>query len=160
MAELNLRPRFRLLSPVEPNDVLRRLANALAVPEAEVDGKVFESSAVLKIHPHDSHFWSPQLQLSIDPHLPSGSVVHGLFGPRPTIWGLFVALYTAIGFSASMGVIYGYSSMTLGESGAALWAGPVGLVLAFLVYIVGRAGRRLGMKQMNELKTFLETALL
>lgn len=148
-----------MLTNVEPNDVLRRIESALAAADAPVSGRVFESSVVLKMHPADTRFWSPQLQLSIDPHLPSGSVVHGLFGPRPTIWGLFVALYTAIGFSAVMGVIFGYSKLTLGESGSALWSGPMGIVAAVTVYVIGRIGRRLGMDQMGELKSFLEGTL-
>ena len=58
-----------------------------------------------------------------------------------------------------MGVIFGYSKMTLGEPGTALWAGPAALAATFLVYVVGRVGRRLGMAQMNELKSFLEGTL-
>ena len=78
MNELQLRPRFELISSVQPNDVLRRVAAALAEENASVGGKAFESSAVLKMHEADLRFWSPQLQLSIDPHLTEGSLIHGL----------------------------------------------------------------------------------
>jgi hypothetical protein len=159
MNELYLRPRFEFVTDVEPNEVLRRLADRLAQPDATVSGKVFDSSAVLKIHPSSLHFWSPQLQLSIDPHLPSGSLIHGLFGPRPAVWGLFVALYAAIGFSTLMGVIFGYSQVSLGQSGTALWSGPIGIGLAGFVYLVGRTGRQLGSDQIEILKLFLEQAL-
>jgi len=160
MAELELRPRFILVTTVEPNDVLRRLAAALRDRRATVAGRVFTSSAVLRMKPSATHFWSPQLQVSIDPHLPSGgSLVTGLFGPRPAVWALFVALYVAIGFATAMGLIFGYSQIMLGQPGTALWAGPLGLVLAGIVYIVGRTGRRLGTAQMHQLREFLETAL-
>lgn len=114
---------------------------------------------MLKVRPEEMVFWSPQLQISIDPHLKGGSMVRGLFGPRPAVWGLFIALYAAIGFSTVMGVIFGYSQWTLGQPAMALWAGPVGIVAAVVVYIVGRTGRRLGMQQMRELKAFLDETL-
>lgn len=144
---------------VEPNDVLRRLERVLRDPSASVTGKIFASSAVLTVPPNALHFWSPQLNVSVDPHLPSGSVVHGLFGPRPTIWSLFVALYVGIGFAGSMGVIYGWAEWTLGGSGAALWSGPAALIAAALVYAAGQMGRRLGMEQMHQLKQLLTDTL-
>ena len=159
MNELQLRPRFELISSVEPNDVLRRVAAALADENASVAGRVFESSAVLKMHEADLRFWSPQLQLSIDPHLPEGSLIHGLFGPRPAVWGLFVALYAAIGFTTLMGVIFGYSQFTLGQGGSALWSGPIGLLAGGLSYLIARTGRRFGTDQMHQLQAFLDEAL-
>jgi len=158
-SELRLRPRFEFVSTVEPNDVLRRIDAALNRPDAPVGGRVYATSAVLKPLAENVQFWSPQLQISVDPHLPSGALVRGQFGPRPAIWSLFVALYAAIGFLATMGMIFGYSQMTLGGSGNMLWSGPVGLALAGFVHIVARTGRRLGMNQMRELKAFLEEAL-
>ncbi len=157
---VNLRPRFETITPVEPNDVLRFLNAALSLEDAPVSGRVYTTSAVLKPHAENVQFWSPQLQVSVDPHLPGGSVVRGQFGPRPAIWSLFVALYAAIGFLATMGMIFGYSQLTLGGSGAALWSGPVGLVLAAIVHIVARTGRRLGMTQMRQLKQFLDEVLV
>lgn len=144
---------------VEPNDVLRRLDGVLQDSSAAVTGKIFASSAVLTVPPDASHFWSPQLHVSVDPHFPSGAVVHGLFGPRPTIWSLFVALYVGLGFAGSMGVIYGWADWTLGGSGMALWSGPAALAAAGLVYVVARTGRRLGIPQMRELRDVLEAAL-
>ena len=158
-SQLRLRPRFELVSSVEPNDVLRRIDAALTKEGASIAGRVYTTSAVLKPLPENVQFWSPQLQISVDPHLPDGALVRGQFGPRPAIWSLFVALYAAIGFLATMGMIFGYSQMTLGGSGAMLWSGPIGLALAGLVHIVARTGRRLGMRQMRELKGFLEEAL-
>lgn len=157
--DLRLRPRFDLIVAVEPNDVLRRLDTVLRDPSAAVTGKVFASSAVLTVPPDAVHFWSPQLSVSVDPHLPSGSVVHGLFGPRPTIWSLFVALYVGIAFAGSMGVIYGWAEWTLGGSGMALWSGPTAAAAAALVYAAGQMGRRLGMEQMRQLKQLLTHTL-
>lgn len=160
MTDLRLRPRFEFVVAIEPNDALRRLDTILKDPSSRVSGTVFTSSAVLKVPPDEVHFWSPQLQVSIDPHLPSGAVIRGLFGPQPTIWSLFVALYVAIGFLGSMGVVYGYADWTLGGSGMALWCGPIAAVAALMVYISARTGRRLGVPQMHLLRNALDKALL
>ncbi len=158
MSDIRLRPRFEFTTPVEPNDVLRRLEQ-LVGEHPSVTGRVFATSAVLKIPADRVHFWSPQLEIGIDPHLPGGSLVRGLFGPRPAIWSLFIALYVGIAFAGGMGVIYGYAQWTLGAAGHALWSGPAALVAFLLVYLVGRQGRHLGMKQMHQLRSALDAAL-
>ena len=158
MAPLELRPTFQTVTGVEPNDVLRLLEAALTEGDENVVGRIYTSSAVLKVRPEHEQFWSPQLQISVDPHLPGGSVVRGRFGPRPAIWSMFVAIYAAIGFLTMMGVIYGYSQLTLGGSGVYLWSGPIGIALALVVYLVARTGRSLGMSQMRQLKKFFEDA--
>lgn len=159
MSTLRLRPRFESDTSVEPNAVLQRLHDALHAGTGIVTGTTFTSCVVLRIDPSATHFWSPRLEISVDPRLEGGSTVRGLFGPRPAIWSLFVALYAATGFLATMGVIYGWSDLSLGGSGAALWAGPAGIGVAGVIYVAGRIGRRLGMEQMHVLKQFLDTAL-
>ncbi len=168
MTDVRLRPRFEFVTPVEPNDVLRRLQRVLGggtgtrqAPggACTATGRVFASSAVLKIPSDQVHFWSPQLEISVDPHLPEGSVVRGLFGPRPAIWSLFVALYVGIAFAGGMGVIYGYAQWSLGAAGHALWSGPAALAASLLVYLVARHGRQLGMQQMRQLRAALDEAL-
>ena len=159
MSQLRLRPRFVTTTHIDPNEVLERLQAALQDSSGPVTGQVFTSSVVLRITPEAVHFWSPRLELSVDPHLGGGSVVHGLFGPRPSIWSFFMALYAATAFLGSMGVIYGWSDWSLGGTGHALWAGPAALVSAGVIYVAGRLGRRLGMDQMRLLKRFMEDAL-
>jgi hypothetical protein len=159
MAELALKPRFELDSRHDPNDVLQQLEAVLAAADAPVEGAVFTSSVVMKIPAEDVHFWSPQLQLSVEPNVEGGSILHGQFGPRPAVWTMFVALYFAIAFLTAMGGIFGYSQLTLGGSGSALWSIPIGIVLAAVVYAIARFGRFLGTAQMHYLKQSLVDAL-
>lgn len=70
-----------------------------------------------------------------------------------------MALYAATAFLGSMGVIYGWSVLSLGGTGHALWAGPAALVIAGVIYMAGRLGRHLGMDQMRLLKRFTDDAL-
>jgi hypothetical protein len=82
-----------------------------------------------------------------------------MYGPRPSVWSVFVALYVGISFIGTMGLIYGFSKMSLGESSIALWFGPGALLASAIVYTIGRIGRKLGMKQMIELRDFLNSTV-
>jgi hypothetical protein len=158
MPDIRLRPRFRRPVRCSPRAVLGAIGRAVGGPGAPVAGTVFESSAVLKVLPDRQHFWSPQLQLSVEAD-GDGAEVHGLFGPHPTVWSLFIAAYVAIGFLGSMGVTFGFAQWTMGRVPWALWSAPLAAALALAVWIVGRAGRRLGMEQVRELFAFVEATL-
>lgn len=158
MADIRLRPRFRQEAPCPPGQVLRVLGDAVRREDAPFEGTLFDTSAVLRVLPDDRHFWSPHLEVSVE-STPNGSVVHGLFGPHPTVWSMFVGLYVAIGFVAAMGVAYGGAQWILGQAPWAFWAAPAGAVLAVLVWLAGRTGRRLGHAQVLMLYEFVQDRL-
>lgn len=159
MSDLRLRPRFRMHTPRDPAEVLARLGHATSRPDGPVSGTVFTSSVVLTVAPSAQHVWSPRLELSVDAAPGGGTELHGLFGPAPTIWSLFVALYAAAGFLGTMGMVYGWSEWTLGGSGAAMWAGPGAVLVSGLVYAAGRLGRHFGRDQMVLLRTVVDESL-
>ena len=53
-----------------------------------VDDHVF-----IKFPKDKQHFWSPQLHLEINKVDDNSSTLHGLFGPNPTVWTLFMFLH-------------------------------------------------------------------
>jgi len=154
-----MRPKFDLRAKCEPNQVLLKVKGHLDEGQSRVTGKVFPSSAVLKMHPEDVHFWSPQLQLSVEPFLPSGSIVHALIGPRPTIWSFFVASYCFFSFAGVMGLIFGYSQVSLGQDGAAFWSAPISLAGIIVTYGFARLGRRLAAQQSASLYDVVEKVI-
>jgi len=155
MADIRLRPRFSRVVACPPRVVLERVGGVIG---GDFGGTVFESSAVLKVHPDRQHFWSPQLELSVEA-LVGGSEVHGLFGPHPTVWSMFVAGYVAIGFAGTMGVVFGIAQWVMGDPAWALWSAPAAALLALGVWTVGRFGRTLGMKQVRELHGVVQAIL-
>ena len=159
MTDIRLRPRFDRALKCSKKDALESLQKTLDQPEILVRGSVFRNSCVLKVPSTEVRFWSPQLQLSVEENSESEAVLHGIFGPRPAIWSIFVALYAGIGFLGTMGVIYGYSQWSIGEPASALWAGPIALGASFAVWIVGRFGRSRGQEQMRLLRSVMLLAL-
>lgn len=147
MADVRMRPRFRRAVPCDPDAVLASLAELVGDPLSAIEGRVFDSSAVLRPESSSLRFWSPQLQLSVERREAEGTLVLGLFGPHPTIWSLFVALYVAAGFLGMMGALFGYAQWILDRPATALWTVPTAGALAAMTYLVARTGRRLGSDQ-------------
>jgi hypothetical protein len=157
MIRLRMRPRFKRVLSISPDQVLRLLSDALESTRV-VSGRVYRRSAVFKVPAEVRHFWSPQLHLAVESHDGEAEIV-GRFSPHPTVWSFFIALYVAIAFGGTMGVTFGFSQWTLGTNPYALWAGPVAITLAVLVYVAARVGQHLGRDQMNLLFEFLGTTL-
>ena len=162
MADIRLRPRFRVQVDCTSQELLSTIDRELRVDSDDVravlDGAVYASSAVLRIPADRQHYWSPELQVGVEDDGP-GAVVTGIFGPRPAVWSMFVALYAFLAFVALMGSAYAAAQLTMQAPAYAFWIVPATLVAAIAVYVAGRVGRSLGQAQMSELREFLDAAI-
>lgn len=151
--EIVLRPRFQLVLPQPAEELLGKLQHARRTPFfiKRLDDHIF-----IQFDAAHSHVWSPQLQLEILAEDPSGARVYGLFGPNPTLWTFFMFLHFGVATVFLIFGVWAYSSMSLDRS-YGLQLGVMGamLVLWFVLYAIGRAGRAKGKPQMQELHSFL-----
>ena len=159
MADVRMRPRFRREVPCDSDAVIASLAELLESPESGVEGRLFGTSALLKLEASQVRFWSPQLQLSVEATDRGRCLVYGIFGPHSTIWSLFLALYVASGFIGTMGALFAYSQWILETAARAIWAVPAAVVLAAATYAVARIGRFLGGEQTRFLYAAVESRL-
>lgn len=155
--EIALRPRFQLelRQPKEP--ALQAFEGLKEKPFLvnRSDDHVF-----IKFNREHHHFWSPQLHLEIN-DLDDGSTrVYGLFGPNPTLWTFFIFLHFGV---ATLFVIFGiwaYSSAVLDKAYTPqLVAMGLLVILWFAFYAFGRAGRKKGKPQMQELYSLMMNVL-
>lgn len=160
MAIARMRPRFEVAVNDSVHEVGFRLREALEAPDAPCVGSLYGAHAVLKMPDEDQRFWSPQLSIDLETR-PSqnGTRIRGLFGPRPAVWTLFMALYAIIGFSGSMGLAVAYSQWSLDRPATFLWTLPLALVLATAVYGLALLGQRLGEQEMRVLRAFLDEVI-
>ncbi len=151
-----IRPRFKLLTTVEREDVFEHLKKRLDV-DSEVTGRVRSNYAVLAIPAKDIHYWSPELQVRIheDEDDNAQTIVRCLVGPRQSVWGMFAFFYAVVGFITFFGGLYGLSQITLGESSAFIWILPVGLILIPGIWIAAKIGQTKGRDQMLHLISVL-----
>ncbi|MEY8020898.1 GTP-binding protein [Muriicola sp. SD30] len=151
--EIVLRPRFNLEREEDKEVLLKYFEDSTESPYVvkRIDDHVF-----IKFNSKETHFWSPQLHLEIIENESGGSKVHGLFGPNPTLWTFFMFLHFGVATFFIIFGIWAYSSAALNKPyGWLLGAMGAMIVLWFLFYFMGRAGKKKGRPQMQQLHLFL-----
>lgn len=152
-----LRPRFRFISKYSVEEIEQQLRATLLSQLYPCTGSVRHGFATINISKQDQHFWSPQLTISIE-ETEEGTSVRGLYGPKPSVWTLFIFFYTLIGFGAIISAMIGFSNLSLDKAAGILWLSPILLLLFLSLFGVSRMGKKLGKEQMQILHLFIETA--
>ena len=160
MTTVEIRPRFQRQYPATAPQVIHRLSEALEHSDGSIQGSVMDHHIVLRIPVEEQHYWSPQLSLTIDDHPQGGALIRGLYGPRPSVWLMFVFLYSSLGAISLFIAITGFSQLSLGMPAPALWALPVAAGIALVLYLFAKAGERLGRAEMHRLRNFMDAALV
>ncbi|MBE9490787.1 MAG: GTP-binding protein [Bacteroidetes bacterium] len=157
--EIVLRPRFKFELKRNNQDALKLFEDAKNTQSdfivSHVDDHVF-----IRIPKEKQHFWSPQLHLEINEVDENTSMLHGLFGPNPTVWTMFMFFHFLvavlfIGFGA-----WAYSNWSL-KTSYGLQIGIMILMVAlwFVLYIAGQMGKKAGMDEMHLLHHFMRDTL-
>lgn len=157
-SKLRIRPRFKLEVPLNPAVIKDQIKLALDSNESTCKGDIVDNHVILRIPAKQQHYWSPQLTLTVET-ISEGSLIRGLYGPKPGVWTMFVFFYSAIGFLTMMGLIFGLSQMMLKLNPYGLWSIPIGGFLLTGLFITSKIGQRLSMEQMHQLKDFLYNSL-
>ena len=155
---LRLRPRFEAVAPCGPDEAARRLRAALARPGAGFRGGVYGAHALVHVPAAEERVWSPFLSLDIYGR-PGETRVRGLFGPKPSVWTLFVAAYGVCACVAFFAGGFGWAQWGLGQTPWALAGLPAAAAGALVVFGLAQYGRRRGQAQMAALRAFLDGAL-
>jgi hypothetical protein len=95
--------------------------------------------------------WSPHLSIQVEPKS-EGSLLRGRFGPHPELWTLFMFLYTAVGFLATIGLLLGFVQWQSGMEAWGLWGVWLGIPGLAILYGISATGQKLSSHQMEELK--------
>jgi hypothetical protein len=155
-----VRPRFQTKTPFSPAELIQKIRLRLDSPDATCKGQITDIHyATIYIPAEDQHYWSPQLSLTVEEQEESGSLLRGLYGPRPAIWTMFVFFYCIIGFATLVILMLGLSYMSLDLPASILWFIPVLIILFLSLYLVAYLGQRKGHDQMVTLHQFIEDAL-
>lgn len=155
MTTIEIRPRFKRQFELPQEVLLERLHTAAQQADSPVISVHFDHHLILKIPIEQQHYWSPQLHLEVESN-EEGSLVRGLFGPRPSVWLFFVFLYAFLGAIALFVFITGGAQYSLGQPAPVLWVIPITAVLIGLLYLAAKAGEKLGHEEMQLLYAFME----
>lgn len=153
-----IRPKFELVSEYSKKEVIDKISTALAQTGAPFKGTVLDNHIILRIPLVNQHYWSPQLDLDIEETV-KGSLTKGRFGPRPSVWLMYIFFYSILAFISMMIMIMGFAQMNLGMSAHILWGLHITGVTFLFLFFTAKAGQKLGQDEMIRLKSFLEKSL-
>ena len=152
-----VRPRFKVETPASIDELVDKIKSALNQEGASCQGGVHVMGGTISLPYEEQHYWSPQLSLSFE-KTEHGTIVRGLYGPRPSVWGMFVFFYAIIAIATMIVATIGLSRLTLGGSAGILWFVPLLLLIFLSLYLVSYTGQKVGKKQMITLHRFIEQA--
>ncbi len=161
MSQPQLRPRYRYRSRLSAKQIREKIIGALKDEGRNTRNIQQRSTAhhlILSYPKEHKHFWSPILDINLEPRPDNTSLVRVLIGPEPSIWTMFMFFYTLGGLAIIMGMIFGFSQYMLGKGSWYFILIPAGLMLVGFLFFAALAGKRKANSQMHELKIFVEKA--
>lgn len=153
--DIILRPRFKLLLPKQNAYYLKKFKDVKS-QQSEFIISVIDEHIYLKLPKNKQQFWSPQLHLEINDDGEKTAMLHGVFGPNPTVWTMFMFFHFIvaglfIGFAA-----WAYSNWSLDNSYAIQLGIMVLLIIVwFVLYFAGRIGKDSSKDEMHDLYDFM-----
>ncbi len=153
VAGYKVRPRFKIETNYSVAILRKKLQDGLRQSHATCIGIVNPCYVTIYIPHKDQHYWSPQLNLTFE-ETEKGSVLRGLYSPRPAVWTMFVFFYALIGLAVLFIGVLGLSYIMLDKPATILWLVPVLSLIFLSLYMVAHFGQKLGEKQMITLHHF------
>lgn len=153
--EIVLRPRFKMELKQNNQTVLQQFEACKSSQKEFVVSRV-NDHVFIRIPKHKQHFWTPELHLEINEIDDKSSMLHGLFGPKPSIWTMFMFFHFIVaGIFIAFG-IWAYSNWTL-ETDYFMQLIVVFMMVFiwFVLYFAGRLGRASGKPEMQQLYNFM-----
>jgi hypothetical protein len=155
---IHIRPRFHLQVANSVEEVQQLVSTTIKSEEFPCTGSIKNGFGVINILQQDQHFWSPQLTVTVE-EVEGVTEIRGLYGPKPSVWTMFIFFYCVVGFSAIISTMVGLSNLSLEKPAGILWLTPVLIVLFLSIYLVSNFGKKLGKDQLVILHNFFEKAL-
>lgn len=154
-----LRPRFQM-ERLETKEQLIAAFTAAKEKHKQYVLSIVDDHIFIRIPKEKQHFWSPQLHLEIRTDDESKIRLHGLFGPNPIVWTLFMFLHFVVAILFLGCGAWAYSNFALEQSYTPQLFMMLFLIAAwFILYFAGSMGKKAGQKETNELYSFMETTL-
>jgi hypothetical protein len=155
---VHIRPRFNAMSELTVEEIQLKINNYLKNNPSNCYGKINYGFGSIHLPEKEQHYWSPQLTISLE-KTEEGTEIRGLYGPKASIWTMFVFFYSIIGFGFIIFLIVGLSHISLEKESTIIWLSPLMLILFFSIYLTSYFGKKKGTPQLIKLESFIEAAL-
>lgn len=142
-----MRPKFGLSVSLTPEQVMERFRDGKEAGALPYEVNLLQYQVEISPEVAQRHFWSPYLKVLIEAD-EDRAVLDGRFGPNINVWTMFVAAYTVLFLTGTMGLIIATSQLQIGQPPAGFWISAICSLLAGLVWIAGQVGQRWAHEQM------------
>ncbi|MCP5542121.1 MAG: hypothetical protein H7A53_11465 [Akkermansiaceae bacterium] len=159
MSSFRVRPHFRQIVESDATTVQEQIVARLSEAKCGCDVKNFPGYVTLRIPERFQHFWSPQLNISVEAGDDDKTVIQGIYGPNTNVWAMFLYGYLVIAFLGIAGAVIGFSQWMLDRSPWGFWISAVAGAAALILYFVAQTGQKLGAQQTFMLHQAYETAV-
>ena len=157
--DIVLRPRFKK-ELHENNEIVLKAFEEAKKEQSNFIITRLDNHVFIKFPKKEQQFWTPQLHLEIDAIDNNSSLLHGLFGPNPTVWTLFMFMHFIvvclfIGFG-----IWGYTNWKLNNDYILQISIMILMVIIWLaLYFAGSIGKASNKVEMHKLNNFMNQIL-
>ena len=157
--DIVLRPRFKMELFHDNQSVLKKFEDYKNSQKEFVISRV-NDHVFIRLPKHKQHFWSPELHLEINEIDESTSMLHGLFGPKPSVWTMFMFFHFIVaGLFLAFGV-WAYSNWSLKtDYTMQLFVVILMVVVWFGLYLAGRLGKASSKNEIQQLYHFMNKIL-
>lgn len=157
--EIVLRPRFKMELNQKNETLLKAFEHAKNTQNEFIVSRI-DDHVFIKLPKEKQQFWSPQLHLEINEAENNSSTLHGLFGPNPTVWTMFMFLHFMVaGLFIAFG-IWAYTNWTLKNVYAIQLSTMFLMVIIwFVLYFAGSIGKASSKNEMHDLHDFMNKIL-
>jgi len=152
-----VRLRFKIETETPASDIVAKIDAGLKKENAPCLGKINRNFITLQLPLEEQHYWSPTLTVTLEEY-EKITTIRGLYGPRPTVWTMFVFFYSIIGLATLVIGTVGLSYKMLDKPTTILWWVPVLAIIFLSLYLVAFFGQKLGHQQIEKLHSFFENA--
>ena len=158
MSVAQMRPTFVLRTPHTTTDVMHCVRLGLTDNSRDYECQFTSHHVIVSLQPTKRHFWSPWMNLEIR-EVDNASEVFGRFSPHPSIWTAFMFSYLGIAVLIFFATMFGISQQLAGQTPWAYFVIPCGLVIAAGLWFASKAGQRLALVEMEQMRSVVENCV-
>ncbi|MBE7496139.1 MAG: hypothetical protein HS117_14445 [Verrucomicrobiaceae bacterium] len=147
MSSFRLRPRFSHTLDLAMEEVRERIVRQAHGDGDRCEVKCFPGYLTLRIPDADQHYWSPQLNLSLESDADGKTRVEGTYGPNTNVWSTYLYAYLLVGTLGLFSGIFGACQWCIGDSAWGLWIFAAMVALAGGLYVLAQFGQKLAAQQ-------------
>ncbi|MEZ5387096.1 MAG: hypothetical protein R3F13_16430 [Prosthecobacter sp.] len=159
MSSFRLRPCFSHVIDLGVEATRQKIVESASREAGRCEVKHFAGFVCLRVPESERHYWSPRLNLSLEPDESGGTRVAGIYGPNANMWSSFLYGYLLVGTGGLFSGILGYCQWTLGMQPWGLWIFFTLLTVAIGMYLLAQFGQKLGARQTFQLHQVYEAAV-